>query len=317
MTDTYKGIAAKELENDVLRLTFLPKYGCKLVSLIFKPTGREFLFQSEADTLEIPPYGANFAQYDASGFDEVFPSLNACPYPEGPFAGTPVPDHGELWTLPWSSAFSPDNTSARSFVQSDRFPYTFSRAIQLKGNEVLFEYTVENLSDASFPFIWMPHCLLACSPYTRLLVPPHLNQIINVSHTSHHLGQWGTHHPYPVTIDSNGKQFDLSQPEPPSAQNCEDFYFTMPNTEGWCGIEHTDTGEKLLYAYDAEQVPYLGVWKSHAGFRSDYNLALKPCTGLYDDLYIAHKTCQCRTIPAQGKYSWNFKITLEGPAQPN
>ena len=40
--------------------------------------------------------------YDASGFDECFPTIGACAYPEAPWQGVIAPDHGELWTLPWA-----------------------------------------------------------------------------------------------------------------------------------------------------------------------------------------------------------------------
>lgn len=53
---TYKGLAARVLENDTLRLTFLPQYACKLTSLISKKTKREFLFQAASKQLRVPPY---------------------------------------------------------------------------------------------------------------------------------------------------------------------------------------------------------------------------------------------------------------------
>lgn len=306
----YKGLAARTLENDFLRLTFLPDYACKLASLVSKKTGREFLFQSDKPVLEIPPYGAPFSAYDSSGFDEVFPSIDACPYPAGPFQSVPVPDHGEVWAMQWKSAFSPDGKSAKSVVKSERFPYTLSRTATLNGSEILFEYAAENASDEPFEFIWTPHCLLACSPATKLLIPEHLNRVMTVEHSTKRLGPWGTLHSYPLTVDVNGQTVNLADTEPASAQNCEKFYFTSPNTAGWCGVEHTDTGEKLLYEYPTDKVPYLGVWKTQGGYRGDYNIALEPCTGVYDDLYVAHKIRRAAVIAPRGTYAWTLKMTV-------
>ena len=310
MTTMYKGLSANLLENDFLRLTFLPSYGCKLASLVSKKSGREFLFQSQADTLKVPPYAAPFSEYDSSGFDEVFPSIDACPYPDGPFKGTPIPDHGEVWALPWESHFEADKLQFTASVKSLCLPYIFSKEVHLKDNEITFSYTVKNTSQTPFKFIWTPHSLLACSPATRLLIPDNLTQVMTVEHSTQHLGPWGTKHPYPHTIDVHGQALDLAATEPVTANNCEKFYFTAPNTDGWCGIEHTDTHEQLIYTYDADQVPYLGVWKTQGGYRGDYNIALEPCTGVYDDLYAANKIRRVAQAEANSTYSWNFKMTV-------
>lgn len=308
---TYKGLNALLLENDVLRLTFLPEYACKLASLIHKKTGREFLFQSSEDTLKLPEYAASFSAYDSSGFDEVLPSIDACPYPDGAFQGTPIPDHGEVWAMKWTSCPGPDGKSLKAFVKSEKLPYIFSRSVFLRENEIHFEYTLENTSEENFKFIWTPHCLLACSPATKLLIPQELDEVITVEHSTQHLGPWGTKHTYPLTKDINGYEIDLSATEPVSANNCEKFYFTSPNQAGWCGIEHTDSGEKILYEYDADKIPYLGVWKTQGGYRGDYNLALEPCSGIYDDLYVASKIRKAAIVGPKETFSWKFKMVIE------
>ena len=163
MTQTvYKGLDAWTLENDALRLTFLPGYACKMASLINKKTGREWLFQSNNDTLRVPEYGASFAEYDSSGFDEVFPSIDACPYPDGSWHGMPIPDHGEVWAMPWESIHSPDDLAAKAIVQSQTLPYVFSKNIMLRNNEVLFEY----LRATSLRSYQHNPCAVRQSPYS-------------------------------------------------------------------------------------------------------------------------------------------------------
>lgn len=121
----------------------------------------------------------------------------------------------------------------------------------------------------------------------------------------------GASHTYPITRDIHHRVLDLSQLELPEAHNCEKFYFTTPNKAGWCGIEHTDTGEQLLYKYDPDPIPYLGVWKTQGGYRGDYTLALKPCTGVYDDLYLANKIRRCSTVKPKGEPTWAFKMVVK------
>ncbi len=309
-TIQYKGLHALCLENEFIALTFLPEYACKIASLIKKDTRREFLFQSGAERLSPPTYGASFAQYDSSGFDEVLPSIDAAPYPAGPYQGTPVPDHGEVWALPWQHIIHPTKDGLTAWVKSPALPYQFSRDLTLCGPEIRIHYTLENFSQTPFPFIWTPHCLLNCSPQTRLLIPDNLTEIMTVEHSSPNLGPWGTRHHYPHTVSAKGNPIDLSCTQPATDNSCEKFYFTQKNTQGWCGIIHQDNGDTLTYHYDADKVPYLAVWKTQGGYRGDYNLALEPCTGEWDDIYIAHKIRRVAVCEPKSKYEWNFKIIL-------
>jgi len=309
-TSTYKGLPALKLENELLSVLFLPGYGCKMASLLKKDTGREFLFQSPAEKLIPPPYGASFSDYDSSGFDEVFPSIDACPYPCGSKAGTPIPDHGEVWALPWQHTLHEDGMGFTAWTRSPVLPYQLTRELKLHGNEIHMHYVVENLAEEPFEFIWTPHCLLACSTDTQLVMPENLTEIITVEHSTQTLGPWGTKHPYPKTISVTGKQIDLSLTQPVTDKSCEKFYFTQKNTAGWCGIKHLDNGDTLTYRYDADKVPYLAVWKTQGGYRGDYNIALEPCSGEWDDLYVAHKIRRTAVCAPHEKYAWNFTIIV-------
>ncbi len=304
----YKGLPALRLENEYLSLVFLPDYACKMASLVKKDSGREFLFQSPSDKLTPPPYGAAFSAYDSSGFDEVLPSIDACPYPCGAYQGVPIPDHGEVWALKWQYALHPGADGLTAWVKSPKLPYQFTRDLTLHENEIRMHYTLENLSDEPFEFIWTPHCLLNCSPHTVLVLPDNLTEMMTVEHSTRTLGPWGSRHPYPLTKTPDGVPADMSKTQPASDKSCEKFYFTQKNTQGWCAVKHTDNGDTLTYRYDADKVPYLGVWKTQGGYRGDYNIALEPCTGVYDDLYVAHKIRRAAVCAPKGKYEWNFTM---------
>ncbi|MGB2579109.1 galactose mutarotase-like enzyme [Elusimicrobium simillimum] len=307
----YKNIPSIILENDFIYTEFLPSYGCKMVSLKNKKTDKEFLFQQNTDTLEVPPYGAPFNKYDSSGYDEVFPSIDRAPYPDGQYEGVIIPDHGEIWAMPWTISEESDYGFTAT-VKSKTLPYIFTRTIVLKNNEVHFNYTVKNTSlTEPFKFIWALHALLACSPKTKILTPDTLNQIMTVEHGTQTLGPWGTLHSYPLTTSVTGKTVDMSAVEPKEANNCEKFYFTAQNVDGVCGVLHADTGDKLTYKYDALQVPYLGVWKTQGGYRGDYNIALEPCTGVYDDIYTANKIKKISWVNPGGAYSWYLHMCVE------
>ena len=62
-----------------------------------------------------------------SGFDEVFPSIESCYYPVEPWEGVKVPDHGEVWSLPWRYEVHEDSVDLS--VHGVRFPYRLQKKI--------------------------------------------------------------------------------------------------------------------------------------------------------------------------------------------
>lgn len=307
----FKGLDALKYSNLNIELIIIPSYGGKLASIKNKLTNREFLFQSKNNILKIPKYASNFSEYDSSGFDEVFPTIDACPYPDGSNKNKNVPDHGELWTLPWS--YEIKNNSIKLQVKSPNFSYILEKEVSLDESSIKLNYNLKNLSKVdNFKFIWTPHALLNGNESTKIIIPKYLNQIISVEHSSQHLGSWGSIHSYPLTKSlKTNKLIDLSRLEDKKANNCEKFYFLDKLKENdYCGVDYTDTKEKLLYKYDVKKIPYLGVWKTHGGYRGDYNFALEPCTGIYDDLYLASKIKKVSSVEADSSYNWDFTMEI-------
>lgn len=77
------------MENKYLKVTLLPEYGGRILSIIYKPTGREQLYQNPVGT----PYGmgeGNFYYNWLMVYGGIFPTF-------------PEPEHGKTWCLPWSA----------------------------------------------------------------------------------------------------------------------------------------------------------------------------------------------------------------------
>ncbi|WP_243387494.1 DUF5107 domain-containing protein [Bacillus kexueae] len=302
----YKGVQALQFENEVIRAIVLPSYGGKLASLFDKKGNYEWLFQAEGE-LTIPPYGADFSQYDSSGFDEVFPSIDETVHP---LNGEVVPDHGEVWAMPWDARL--DGETLHLTVQSERFPYILHKTIRLNGESLEISYRAINRGNQPFSFIWTPHALLNLNEHSEIDVPAHLNEIMSVEHSTVHLGEWGTRHSYPMTVSlQTNESIDLSKMMGSKNNTCEKFYFTEKLREGWCKAIQRDISRQLTYEFPVEQVPYLGVWKTQGGYRGDYNFALEPCTGVYDDVYVAEKIRKVSQIPANESVEWFFNMKVE------
>ena len=95
-TVDFQGWRALSLENDHTQMLVLPQLGGKIASIRSNVTGTEFLWQDPTRSYRSRIYGDEYGNYDASGFDECFPSIGACAYPGAPWDRIAIPDHGEL-----------------------------------------------------------------------------------------------------------------------------------------------------------------------------------------------------------------------------
>jgi hypothetical protein len=75
------------IENRFLKVTLLPEFGGRIISIIYKPTGHEELYRNEVGV----PYGMNGGvfYYDwMMVYGGIFPTF-------------PDPEHGKTWLKPW------------------------------------------------------------------------------------------------------------------------------------------------------------------------------------------------------------------------
>jgi hypothetical protein len=82
---TFPGVI---IENEYLKVTLVPEFGGRILSMIYKPTGHEELYQNPAGA----PYGIGqdwFYYKWLMVYGGIFPTF-------------PEPEHGKAWLLPWS-----------------------------------------------------------------------------------------------------------------------------------------------------------------------------------------------------------------------
>ncbi len=97
------------LENGFLRVTLLPEYGGRILSIVHKPTGRELLYQNPLGT----PYLMN---------EEIF-YYDYLMILGGIFPSFPEPEHGKYWDQPYRFEVvseSPEAITVRMSRQDDR-----------------------------------------------------------------------------------------------------------------------------------------------------------------------------------------------------
>ena len=82
---TFSGIV---VENELVKICLIPEFGARVISFIYKPTGREQLYQNPVGV----PYGINsniFYHDWLMVYGGIFPTF-------------PEPEHGKYWNVPWN-----------------------------------------------------------------------------------------------------------------------------------------------------------------------------------------------------------------------
>jgi len=166
------------MESDRLVLTIIPESVSKIQSIYDKMLDKEYLVQNQREDFVRSKYDTSFGAGDISGFDEIFPSIGACFYPQEPWKGISIPDHGEVWALPWRYEICRESVLMQ--VNGVRFPYELTKKIKFnRENSFKISYRARNLSDFDFYFSWAPYNLFVCENDTVIVLPKSVNKIIS------------------------------------------------------------------------------------------------------------------------------------------
>lgn len=306
---TWHAQDAWSLENDFLRIVVVPKMGAKIVSLYDKKNHVEWLADSGERPFAPVNYGALFTDQDMSGWDEMFPTIVACQYPTQDFGAPPLlPDHGELWTLPWKRLTK--ETSSLNFLAEGRvLPYHFSRNIEITDSRTIkLTYKATNLSRHSLFALWAAHPQFAVGPQARIELPSATHQVINVLPESYGWGPVGADLNWP-TADIEGygiKQLDKVGPS--NRHQARKFYANPPDQVNWVKIIKEPSNQWLSIHWNTEEIPFFGCWVDEGFYSTTSVVTPEPSTGFYDDLSVAFNNQLVMEIPPQQSTTWNLSV---------
>ena len=308
VTTQVDGLEALELQDDRCRVLILPEVGAKMASLVCRDTGRDVMWRNPDRPYRRPDYGDAFEDHDISGFDDCFPNIGPGPYPDYPWQGIPLPDHGELWTIPWSWEFVDEQLHLWTY--GVRFPYRIDKWVSSEGRGLLLRYRATNLAPYEFKCLFSAHPLFGVRPNVRVLLPEGVKVRVDWSR-DFRLGPLCTEHTWPVTIDSQGDEVDLSVIGS-GRQGFADKFYTTRLVEGWCALHDPESGDFVAFSFSPEEVPFVGVWINQGGWplegTASFNAALEPCTGYPDRLDIAAVRNEVGSVPAKGTLEWSLKL---------
>ena len=298
----YKNESCYILESEKLRVSALPQCGGKIQSVIYKPCGKELLFQSPGDTYRRSEYADPWGSGEISGFDEIFPTITPCHYPAYPWDGTHIPCHGEVWSIPWQAKETENGLFL--LVHGVRLPYILSKTVALSDDGASFRqsYTVKNTAAFDMDIIWAAHPLFEVNENMRIELPPETTRIINVFSGSGTLGSYGSVHGWPhETVGRIG---------PRSNHRAEKFYVFDRIVTGSCALVDDKTGVRIEISYPAQKLPYLGVWINEAGLDGQYNAALEPCTSGYDRLDATREWGRSCVLGPYCELEWYLELSV-------
>ncbi|WP_168123273.1 hypothetical protein [Paenibacillus sp. HB172176] len=307
---TFEGYSAWKGFNVNLELMLLPSLGSKIVSLKDRVTGREWLSRT-AMPLGHRGYGSSFAEGDGSGWDEMFPTIDACELQESPWRGTKLPDHGEVWSLPWRCEPIQDNR-LHCAVDGLQLPYRLEKTYSFTDKGRLrIDYRAANVSSDPIPFLWAAHPLFQVNAGMMIEVPDELNRVIVSYSHKNRLGARGSRLSWPRASLPGQTEVFLNDVEAACAQTAEKFYFDGMLPEGRVSLYDPASGEKLTLLFPQEKIPYLAIWANYGGYSNQYHVALEPATGFLDNVATAWRQGKTAIIAGFGQYEWSLELDLE------
>jgi len=313
-TETKNGFPCVSVRNERLRVDVLPDVGGKLISLRDLETSREFFLPPQPDGPQYRRafYGAPFDAYDVSGFDDCFPTVEACRGKLGA-AGTAwqFPDHGEVWSMAWSWRIEKQQiVLAASGVN---WPYRIEKRVGLSENGVRVSYRLENLSTEPLAYLWSAHPLLNVRPGARILLPADVTNVLVNWSSDDHAGRLGDIRPWPH-LDPQNPSLDYSDVKERETGLAAKV-FTGRLQRGMAAVYDPQADESLAFQFDVERTPYLGLWLCYGGWppaaaQKHLTVALEPCSGRPDSLAEAMKRNEHSVAAPRSKCEWEIEMSI-------
>ncbi len=291
------------IENDALRVQVYPDFGGKVASVVDKDDGYDLMFSYAHTPPTKPLYDIGYGDGWYAGWDECFPGIAPGEYPQYPYAGVKVADHGELWGIPTESRHSANGIVTR--WRGIRFGYELTRNLMLVGNALEAEYELKNFAPSDFHFVWALHSLMR------------LDQSVEFEYGGDKAWRWshvadGTLKNTPFTWPTCTSGENLAKPnELPANKGWKVFSATTIDRP--FAIFYPQRKRKLSISYesDSQVAAYWGIWINSGGWAGHRHFAIEPTTGLHDSLSESIEDGSAAKVGPLGTVNWKVRWTVE------
>lgn len=246
----------------------VPALGGKITEITL--AGRQWLWQNEhAQAGRVRKNATYDATADTGGFDDCFPTIDACRLPSWVkgCGDVNLPEHGELWSQAPAVAIETDESGHRATCTwtGTSLPYRVTRRVTVRPDGVVeFAYSAANTGDQRLPFLWSSHPLFPLTPRTRIVLPDGARTRVWSQHGVD-FGGTGAEQKWP-RIRAGGSMVDLSHPD--DALKKQDFackvFVDLPRAETVVSLE--EGASRLEIRLHGREIPHLGVWINRGGW---------------------------------------------------
>jgi uncharacterized protein DUF5107 len=278
---TLDGVPLIRFESDHLRADVAPGVGGRVVSLVEKAGGHEFLWRNRGLRLEPMPAGTEYDPNFFGGIDELLPN----DIPEE-ISGVACPDHGELWTLPLT--WRCDGARLTLDGTLPRFGLRYERTMSLRddGPVLEFSYRLTNPTSAPRAFLWKLHAALAITPGDVIECPAREARVVDVNYS-----RFATLASFAWPL-LEGKSVNIIPP----ADGTMDFFYLFDLRAGRLSWRRPSAGLEFGYEFDPRVFPFAWLFASYGGFLGHYTAVLEPCTAMPISVNEAATKRQCSVL---------------------
>ncbi len=314
-SEPYLGLDSVVMENNLLRIRVVPELGCKIVEIYDLENKHEWLWRDKSRPIMLAQYGDAYDSYDISGFDECFPNIGISKHPDNDEVN--LPDHGEIWSLPWKIADSAVNFSAS--VTGKLFNYRFTRKISLEGRKITLSYSVSNNGDSEFKYMWSAHPLFKIDEDMKIEISGNPKMLKEFGYGGR-IGEDGeawygghlTEHTWPKVVGSDGNLNDMSKVS--LAKILTDKVVLDAPIDGVVKLKKLKSGRVLTMKFAPTEIPYLGICYNFGAWPLTGEpatwVALEPTTGRTDRLDECMKLGSANILKARESKTWQLELEI-------
>lgn len=297
------GFPVYGLRNDSVEVGVMPDLGARISSLVNLKTGREWMWQPPGLlNLLRNEFGDSFDCAPLVGLDECLPTISPCSW-----HGISLPDHGEVWSLPWQLDEGEfEKGRIRTSVETPLTSLSFERSLSLDNNSLILDYRLENFSGDKREFLWSLHPLLEVREGDQIELPEEATSVLVESKK----GMPGL---------TQGSVVDWPNPVSGVSLDCMDLgsssgacikLFAELSDDGCVGITSLQNQEGLIFEFDTQENPALGIWISRGGWNGYEHLALEPTNLPFDSLTEHGRVPRPPTLQPCEHRTWTVVLRL-------
>ena len=318
------GLDRIRLQNRHVELAVVPAAGGKIIDLVDRRSGHNWLWRNPHIPLARASRDADFErEQDSGGWDEVLLSIKPGKIHSVSDQFQAIPDHGDLIGCEWSVdelQVSPvgDVVCGMTAIGSSA-PYRFERRIRLPKAKPVVElsYSLTNDGDEPLPCYWCAHPLLAVEPDTSIDISGALPLRVDDAATRKRAAAENEQH-WPKLLLRDGKSLDLSRSFAINgAQHAfaSKIFVRSPET-GVARVLRGDSGAQLTFRFDPTELPWLGIWinnRAWSGCGSEpyMNLGVEPATSPYDCINEAIENDAVPWLQPGDTRNWSLSVELQ------